>query len=771
MSGREEVFQNRMNEGHSAAWDQEWDKAVAAYREALQEFPEHPKALNSLGLALYQLGQYEEALQVYRRVVRISPEDPVAIEKVAQLSERLGDLKTAIEAAMRAADLYLNQHEVDKALENWVRVTTLNAEHAPAHSRLALVHEKLGHTQQAVTEYLAVASLLQRGGEAEKAGQVVGRALQLMPSSPEARQAQSLLRTGQLLPKPMRLRGGTGPIRMMQVKQLEAPQESTPGLDPIAEARQKALTELAEILFDYSDESPASQQRRGMAAIVRGTGQLSLQQAEQTKVVLHLGQAIDALTRSNDSQAAEELERALEAGFSHPALYFLLGWLRSRLERVESAQRHLQHAVKHPDFSLASRLLQGQILSKKGQPIEASLEYLEALRLADSMAAPEGQADEIRQMYEPIIEAHQAQADEESSRRVCDNVSGFLLRPDWREQLGKVRQEMPKQEGGSILPLADVLLQAQSSEVLDSINRIHQYAREGHLRTAMAEAFDALHHAPTYLPLHILIGDLLIQEEHTEEAITKLEVVAEAYSVRGEAAQATKLLRRVIRLAPMDLSARSQMIDHLIAAGQMDEAMKEYLELAGIYSRLAELDMARKTYTTALRVGQQYGADRGWNVQILQRMADIDMQRLDWKQALRVFEQIRTLRPDDESVRRSLIDLNLRMGQTDQAIAEMEAFTGYLQSNGQGGKVTGFLSDLVQDHADHPILQRTLAEEMHRQGRTADAVTLLDGLGESLLTAGKRGEAAEVVQQIIRMNPSNVADYRQLLAQLKPGGA
>jgi len=51
MPGREDIFQKAMNEGHSAAWDQEWSKAVSAYRKALQEMPDHPKALNSLGLA------------------------------------------------------------------------------------------------------------------------------------------------------------------------------------------------------------------------------------------------------------------------------------------------------------------------------------------------------------------------------------------------------------------------------------------------------------------------------------------------------------------------------------------------------------------------------------------------------------------------------------------------------------------------------------------------------------------------------------------------
>ena len=771
MPGSEELFQQAMNEGHSAAWDQEWDKAAAAYRRALQEFPDHPRALNSLALALYQVADFEEALKTYMRVVQLSPSDPIAVEKVAQLSERLGDLNTAIGAAMRAADLYLNQREVDKALENWVRVTTLNPEHAAAHSRLALVHEKLGHSQQAVNEYLAIASLYQRSGDAAKTQQLVDRALQLMPASPEARQAAALLRTGQLLPKPVRSKGGTGPIRMAQVRELEKPREATPGLDPIAEARQKALTQLAEILFDYSDESPASVQRRGLAAIVRGTGQLALQQSEQSRVVLHLGQAIDALTHNQDAQAAEELDRVVDNGFSHAAVNFLLGMLRAHGERFESAQRHLQVSTKHLDYSLASRLLQGELLGKKGLVREAAIEYLEALRLADSMTVPAEQAEGIRQMYEPIMEAQRTEPDEDALRRIGENVREFLLRADWRERAAKAREQLPRAEGGALLPLADVLLQAQASQVLESINRIHQLARDGHLRTAMSEAFDALHHAPTYLPLHTLIGDLLIQEGRTPEAITKFGVIAQAYSVRGEPEQATRLLRRVIQLAPMDLAARRHLIDQLVSRGQVDEAISEYLELADIYYRLAELDMARKTFTTALRIVQQSGADRAWNVRILQRMADIDMQRLDWKQALRVFEQIRTLRPDDETVRRSLVDLNLRMGQKEQAAAEMDGFISYLESHGQNDKSINFLVDLIQDHEDQTFLSRKLAEQLHRAGRSEDALSLLDNLGESLLKAGRSEEAVEIVQQIIRMNPPAVNDYRRLLAQLQPGAA
>src|SRR4030067_2834308 len=106
MPGREDIFQKPMNDGHSAAWDQQWEKAAASYRAALQEIPDQPKALNNLGLALHQLSRFSEALDIYKRVAQLSPEDPISMDRIAQLCERLGDLERAGAARVRAADLY-----------------------------------------------------------------------------------------------------------------------------------------------------------------------------------------------------------------------------------------------------------------------------------------------------------------------------------------------------------------------------------------------------------------------------------------------------------------------------------------------------------------------------------------------------------------------------------------------------------------------------------------------------------------------------------------
>ena len=199
----------------------------------------------------------------------------------------------------------------------------------------------------------------------------------------------------------------------------------------------------------------------------------------------------------------------------------------------------------------------------------------------------------------------------------------------------------------------------------------------------------------------------------------------------------------------------------------MDDAIGEYLDLADIYYRLAELDMARKTCTTALRLAQKGGANRTWSVKLLQRMADIDMQHLDWRQAMRVFEQLRTLEPDDLSVRKNLIELNLRLNQQPQAIAEMENLMTHLDGAGRRLEAIPFLEELVKENPQQVPLRRALAEQYRQAKRIPDAVAQLDTLGESLLKAGDRDAAVQVVVSILAMNPPNQAQYRVLLEKIK----
>lgn len=771
MAGREVIFQQAMSEGHSAAWDRQWDKAVSAYQKALAASPNQPQALASLGLAFFQLERYENSLNAYRRAAQVSPQDPVLLERVAQLSERMGNPKQACEVGMQAAELYIKNQEVEKAVENWLQVTRLDPDNVNPHVRLAMVHERLGHFPQAVIEYLAIASLFQRAGSLDKAIEMVERALRLKPDSQEARQAAMLLKGGQLLPRPGRPEDAASSLNIANVTGVDSPEPVKTGLDPVMEARQKSLTRLAEVLFELSDEGgESSSEKPGWQAIVRGTGLLSDPQKARTMIKLHLGQAIEAQSNDQEVQAAGELERALEAGFNDPALYFDLGMLRALSDRLESALRYLQSAVKHKDYALGARLLMAGVLHKLGRLPEASIEYMEALREADSIVVPPEQADAINQAYEPFLETHAKQSDMRNLERLCGNIKDLLLRPDWHAQLAQARKQLPPPaDGAPPVPLAEILTLSQSSQVIEAMQRVHQLARLGHMRTAIDEAFFSLRYAPTYLPLHTLIGDLLIQDGRVQDAIDKYTVVAQAYTIRGETVQATNLLRRIIQVAPMNLVVRTRLIDLLTARGQVDDALGETMTLADMYYRLAELDQARQMYTSALHLAQQSSHNREWSLKILQRMGDIDMQHLDWKQALRVYEQVRILQPDDRTVRKNLVDLHIRLGQPAQASAELENYIGYLETNGHRPQAVPFLEELVSENPKQAAFRRTLAEEYRQAGRMTDAVTQLDVLSKILLEMGDRSGAIQAIEAIVAMDPPDLKDFNIRLSTLKSG--
>jgi Flp pilus assembly protein TadD len=252
MTGNQDRYQQAINQGHSAAWDQDWERAAMFYQQALDEFPDHPKALTSLGLALIELQRYEDALIYYHRAATVIPTDPMPLEKIAQICERLGRPNDAIQASMQSADLYVKNKDFERAIENWVRVTGYNPDHLIAQSRLAVTYERLGRKSEAVECYLAVASIVQRSGDGGKATQAVQYALQIQPENPLARNAMAMINASQLLPKPHRPKGVTAPLLAAQVRQLEV--ETTEkgqetGLDPIGEARNQALIMLADILF------------------------------------------------------------------------------------------------------------------------------------------------------------------------------------------------------------------------------------------------------------------------------------------------------------------------------------------------------------------------------------------------------------------------------------------------------------------------------------------------------------------------------------------
>ncbi len=776
MSGDQQAFLSSMNKGHSAAWDQNWTEAIKFYREALEQFPEDPMALISIGLALLEMQDYEGALTHYQRVATLSPNDPVPYEKMTIIYENMGRIKDAVRAGMQAAEMQLKARDVEKSIESWLHVISLDPDNLNARSRLAMIYDKLGKKNEAAKEYLAAASIMQSTGDRQKAIQAVRYCLQIAPDNLEVQNAMKLLKSNHRLLKPEKPKGAKqlDKKRLENIQQIQtkSDESSFVSMDPVAETQQSALEELASMLFDStdSDSGTNSSGRQGLSAITRGTGGLSLEQADRTRVLLHLGHAIDLHSSGNNKRASEELQRVLDIGLEKTPVYFMLGLLLAE-ENPSKAIKYLQNALRRQEYAIASYLLIGKINEQQNNYQEATTDYLQAYRLADLTTVPPEFVDELKQLYEPILEAQQHETNPDTLIALCQNVRSQLMRADWRDYLQKAREQMTtSNEDNPPVPLIEMLLHSRSGQVVEALASVRELSQKEFFRSAMEEAYHALQYAPTYLPLHIQIGDLLVKNGQVEDAIKKFLLVAELYEVRGDVDQAIRVLKKVTLIAPMDISIRNRLIELHTTHNQIDEAIHEYLEMGEIQYRLTELDKARQSYLLALRLAQQSKTNRKWAVQVLTKIADIDMQRLDWRQALRIFEQLRSLQPEDATSRMQIININLRLGQLSAALKEIDDYVKTLEEMQKTKEVVIFLKDLINEYPEQTDIRKRLMEAFIRYGHTSKAIQQMDKLADQLLDKGEKWEAIEMVEAIIAMNPPNSNQYKLLLQQIKSEG-
>jgi tetratricopeptide (TPR) repeat protein len=282
----------------------------------------------------------------------------------------------------------------------------------------------------------------------------------------------------------------------------------------------------------------------------------------------------------------------------------------------------------------------------------------------------------------------------------------------------------------------------------------------------MEKAFFAVQNAPTFLPLHVTIGDILMEQSKTSGAVSKYLAVADVYTIQGKTERALSMLEKVIELEPLNIEIRQRHIDLLEEYGKKEEAIKEYLNLADVFFPLAELDSARSAYSKALVLANTITGDGNWKIRILNRLADLDIQRLDWDSALATYQEIGELSPRNQKISVSIVDLNYRLGKSPAAEKEIDRFIAQFDPKTDSASIKEYLEVLKVEKPREDYIVRQLASFYQHLGQKDQAISELDGLGDMLLEDGRRGEAIQVIQNIIALSPPNIEDYQKLLEQL-----
>ena len=765
MPGKRKVFEEAMRAGADAAWDRNWDQAISAYQRALTAFPHHVGALTGLGLAYSSVGQLETALDAYRQANELAPDDPALLEHIGKTRERLGQGQAAAEAFMTSAEHYLSQQQATHmALERWQDAARAWPDCLQAHVQLLQYYQRHGQVREAARECLALARIYRAKGQSEYAIQICNHALKLAPHNPEVLATLDDLRYGKPIavepetevpgeePEPLAImEEPTGPVtpKFSTTPETEAVEERG---SPVEITRQKALTDLAESVFEEEKVTapPAVTPR-----------------LDKAEIDTLIGRAIDFQTRGKIEEAIAAYEEVIGAGVEQPAVHFNLGLLYQEKLRFDAAIVQFEKAVFHSAYALGSHFALGECYRARGRIDEALSHFVEVLKMVDLATVRREQADDLIQLYESLADSYIAKGEREQALEFTNSLVEFLSEKGWEDKVIQARRRLDAlSEEGPTLSLAEMLAIPGSDRILESVALSQEYVKRGMFYAALEECYYALEHAPTYLPIHRQLAQILLAMRKVNEAVAKFVVIADTYRTQGNVRQAMAVYQHTLKLAPMDTVVRAKLIDLLISHGEIDEALEHYLILADSYYHLAQMDQARDTYQEALRLAPRGDSKRRWAVCILHKIGDIDMQRVDWKRAIEIYEQIRNIAPDDERARLTLMELYHRFNRSELAIAELDGLLRIYRENDKTQRIFTILEDMVSKQPDDIPLRTRLAQAYLDAGHIQQALEHLDKLGDLQVEAGRYEDAQATIRAIIALRPPNVAAYQQLLEQL-----
>jgi len=754
-----------MQAGANATLKQDWSEAAAAYQRALAESPHDVGALTGLGSAHSGMGQFEDALDAYQQASDLSPDDPALRERIGETHERLGRGKEAAEAYVAAAERRQSQGDTRLALELWRDAVHAWPDCLPAHVQLLQHYQRQRQVKEATEECLILARIYQKQGQTNYATQVCEYALQLAPHSPQVMTLLNSLRyTSQPVTAPEEPSLPGQDVDMLAAileeplspamldfditLESEAPEERG---SPIELARHKALTDLAESFFEEETT----------------TARTVPPKLSKTEIDALIGRAIELQTQGKVEETIDVYERVIRAGVDRPAVHFNLGLLYQDKLRFDAAISQFERTVSYPDYTLGSHFALGECYRAKGRVDEALEHFIVGLKIVDLATVQREHADDLIQLYEHLADGYIAKGDRDKALQFTNSLVTFLSEQGWEDKVTQARQRLNTlTEEGPILSLAEMLTVPRSDDILKSLAISQEYTKRGMFYAALEECYYALDYAPSYMPIHRQLAQIMLAMGKEDTAASKLTVIADTYLAQDNVSQAIAMYKRILKLTPMNTAVQAKLIDIFISRGEIDDALTHYLNLADCYYQLAQMNLARETYQEALRLAPRGTAARRWEVRILHKIGDIDMQRVDWRRATEVYEQIRKLAPDDERARLTLMELHYRLNRPELAIAELDGLLKIYHEEGKTQRIFTILEDTVRERPDSIPLRTRLAQAHLDSGNVKQALEHLDKLGDLQMEAGQHEDARTTIKAIIMLRPPNVEAYQQLLDQL-----
>ncbi len=522
-------------------------------------------------------------------------------------------------------------------------------------------------------------------------------------------------------------------------------------------AREQALTELANIIFEGDQSGPET------SVLPDGT------QVSRMEINMMVIQAIDLQARGDTAEAVDRYRQVVQANAGRPSLYYNLGLLYKDTDEFKEAVKMFRMTMPDPDYRLSAMFALAQTYYQAQQYDQAINQFVEILKEIDlDTVEDDDHYDDLAEAYETVAEKYLGDGASPKMTEFVETVTHFFSRPDWQEKVEEARRRMDAITEEGVMTLAEFLESPKTEAIVTAMGATNEYMADNHLTSASEECLRAIERAPYYLPLHVRLADILIKQDLTDAAIQKYLTIADVYETRNQVDQAVGVFKKVLKFAPMDVTVRSKLIEVYLNRNKLESAIENYITLADSYYQLAQVEKALEKYNEALQLSAKSEAASRWRAQILTNTGDIYSQRFDWARAAAYLEEAHKLDPQNEQTSRQLVDLYYKQGKKSHAIRTLDGLLKvYYKEAPQ--KAISFLKELVVVNPEDMFLRQRLAIAYTQNGQREEAISEYDTLAEIQFNNNMRDQALKTLQTILKLKPANPDGYRQVIQQIKSG--
>ncbi len=263
------------------------------------------------------------------------------------------------------------------------------------------------------------------------------------------------------------------------------------------------------------------------------------------------------------------------------------------------------------------------------------------------------------------------------------------------------------------------------------------YSKDGFFLKAIAIYKKINKLDPSKLDVYAKLADLYAKQGLAMEAKSQYQVLADYYIKHGEPGNALNIYRKISELDPQSINVHVKLADLHVQVGQTAEALKEYDRVGRMLLKRGMLDEAVQVFRKALKIDAK-------NTELVDSLVTALIEARDFENARQIVET--ALETNRDNPRLLAMLGRIQLGRGDSV----------------GARVT--LEKAIAADPNEPSVRETLADLYLKQSEPDRALEMVTPLVERTLGRGERGAAIEMLNRILRVDPSNTATLERLVA-------